>query len=445
MSEKATRPRAGAQGGGLLRRHWRVLAVTLLLMVATSLLAALADRGHDPEWRRELPDEVSALSFTPDGERLLALQTRNGSFTALTALTPRGERAWTVPLNVSYVKFAAANEAVAVATAPSPANLTVYDALTGRPFWYAPIPRVFVTSLAMDGDLLAVALQTTPPGVQVFTREGDGFLLQAELPFPSGPDGTNQVRGLDVRDGTVAAGDDLGNVKALRGGALVLEARVPYQALALEVQPGGAGLLVGGRSLDGSGFTGGVQALRITPGDPLGEVEWTAPVPGTVTFLDVSHPETGTARAVALVDAGPPILRGFPDLQVPQGWSTRATRVISDLLPNRAAALALDPKGETVAYVTAGDEVTVLSAAGGEEQWTYRAFGGTSLSYHPEGGAFATGVRLLPDLPPNVVLYFDVEEEPLSRDLSRLLPLVLALEALVGLGVLGVRALGRSG
>ena len=433
-------PSATNPAAAFLRREWRVLLFFLALMAVTALVATLVDRGHDPLWQRDLPHEIDSVSYAPSGDRIYVLQTlvNNGTPIALTALDAQGRTVWEAPLDASSVRFAAGDGFVAVATAPSPSNLTVLSARDGRLLWETLITRGFTTGLDADGDLLAMALPA-PAEVQVFRRGADNFTQVASLAFPE--ENLNVVRAVAVHRGTVAAGDEQGNLVVWRNGSRLLTTQVPLKVLSLALADGGDRLLVGGASLTPGDLTGRVMGFDLRAPTASQATRWDDPVAGSVRFLALTD---GGAQGLALVNApGGPQVRGYPDAaNAGGGWSVGVDKVVRDALANRGAAVDLDPAGAGVAYVNnIGGSVTLLDAATGEERWTYRAVGGNALDYAPGGGAFVVAARTLTGQPVTTLLYFEEAREPFWLDLSRLVPALIALEALMAIGAIAVRGL----
>lgn len=401
------------------RRRWRAVGLTVVAMVATVLLLALLDRGHEPLWR-EAPGDVALVAASPDGRIVLAAREHDGRLVGVEGYDARsGHRLWARDVNLSAPATVAAGAGWFALATPFPeARLVAYHAIGGNVLhdeFLGAEPR----GVAADGDRLALALRSGL--ILVY----DGFQLVREHRTPP------LVSAIDAAGGRIAAATAQGNLLVLSDEGVLVNATRPVQVQSVRLSADGTRLVLGGRTLAEGDLSGALEYFDLTA-RTAAVPAWSTTLRARASFTALSDDgryvaavqETATRYTIAYWDA---VAGAQPR------WAVQVDGAIYRGNAGATGGAALSPSGRYVVFAPdLGGDVQVVDGWNNAFRWSYRAEGATSVAFVGSGERFASNARLVPNQGYDALLLFDVEREPLYARFPSFALALAALEGLVG-------------
>lgn len=407
-----------------VRRRWRALGLVAVLMLGALLVAAVADRGHDPLWVARNADPV-AVAFAPDaseayslhgnGERIHALEARRGG---------NGQLLWSSPMNDSRALLRAGNDWVAVATDFPRAFLTVYQE-DGSVRFQVPIEGN-ARAMASEGDTLALAVQA--PGNPVLVYDGGASPRIHRFPAV--------VQGVDLEGGRLAVATGAGHVFVLaKDGGMLLNETLPVTIRSVSLSDDGSRLLAGGSSRGAGNLSGLVAFYDIGAPAPL---RWTH-----LTRAGVGYVSLDAAGVLGLaLEETPPrdLFHAFDTGTGERRWTRNAEGEIAQDDAGAHGGIALSPDGRSVLFGTIRGGLTALDMADGRERWSYQVDGATVVAFADLGASrhALANARVAPTGPYETLLHFDMGQEPTLARLGVTAALIVGVAAVSAALVLGV-------
>ncbi|MHB8605138.1 MAG: outer membrane protein assembly factor BamB family protein [Thermoplasmatota archaeon] len=419
--------RRGAGFRGYAARHWRVPALTVIVMTGTFLFLTISDHGHEPLWSASLP-EVADATMSPDASITFVLEGNDARVHAISARDDAGRFLWSHALNATQPVGLAAGEGwVAALTPKIPAHLYAWEARTGHPLASAFIEGT-PGPLAGDGSLLA--LTTTVQGNDS-VRAYDAFNASPPIPVPP------LAQSLDVRANRIAVGTQGGRVLVYEGGRELFNATVPYKIQSVRLSADGRRLFVGGGSLREGDFSGGVAFLDLgAAGAP--RAQWTFDTLFRVGLVELS---ADGERALAVIESPPAYQLVAFDTRAPTPlWTAVADGTVSHPDTGTRGGASLSPDGALAVLAAREDgPIRALDAKTGAEKWRFDAHGATVVAFPSRvADEFAANARAVAGEPYREAMVFSATREPFVHDLALITPTMLGVELAVGVVVLGV-------
>jgi hypothetical protein len=193
----------------------------------------------------------------------------------------------------------------------------------------------------------------------------------------------------------------------------------------------GTSLVVGG--IVPSSLSGRVVFLDFSADAPT---RWMRNTSIGVGLVDI---DAQGARVIAVEDpVGGYALRVFETTSGTQLWGRHIDGSIARDDAGTYGGAALAPDGSIVVIGTLREGLRVYDGADGSPRWSYRSEGTTVVTFRREmPPLFAANARLVPNGPPDAVLLFSPEQEPVTASFPAMSGVILLVGALAGLSILG--------